>query len=185
MKTLAQQRKINTENVVTLTSSQLNELCNDSLGESVRNFRNSINVDIIELPLAAIEKQKWFSSKESKRMNNLEVRLNDLQSSLKTSYVSNNTFAENKADLTPNQSLSSNYTQANNFLIVSNFVNHLCKANFVNNFTQVRGFKTQRAIESQLKRNPTFLSRIQHLVGKYDTGFCIKYYYVIDKTPLQ
>lgn len=170
LKTITQQKQstdtLSNNNVLALTSSQLNELCNDSLSEAVRNFQQSTNVDILELPLAAIEKQKWWSSKDTiKRLNNFETRLNSLDATLKTSYVSKDTFEQNKAEPIPNPTGASNTIRPNHFLIVSHLVNQLSRSNLVN-FSQVRGFRTQRAIEAQLKRNPTFLSRIQHLFGR-------------------
>lgn len=33
---------------------------------------------------------------------------------------------------------------------------------------QIRGFKTQRAVDAQLKRNPTFSSRLNLLFGKIE-----------------
>lgn len=41
---------------------------------------------------------------------------------------------------------------------------------FIYRYTvQKRGFKTQRAIEAQLKRNPTFSSRLRDLFGMFHT----------------
>lgn len=44
---------------------------------------------------------------------------------------------------------------------------------------QTRGFRTHRAIEAQLKRNPTFSSRLREIFGNYLNEFYQEMIYTI------
>lgn len=59
----------------------------------------------------------------------------------------------------------------NQFLLISNLISQLSQS-----ATQIRGFKTQRNIESQLKRNPSFLSRFQQAIGKAVPSLLFNFY---------
>lgn len=133
----------------------------------LRNFQTTpINSAILEIPLNKMYIQKMaLSAQKISAMDHL----NRLENCLKTSYVSKNSFAENKAEpiIDAQQSLSPNRSHSSTVLLTLNSLGQLSHS-MLQNSIQIRGFKTQRNIESQLKRNPSFTSRIQQLFGKSD-----------------
>lgn len=148
-----------------LSQSEYDKLCKDSLDEVLRNFQasTSTNLSILELPLASITKN-WSKEHTERPTDNVLKHLDRLQQNIKTSYVSRNTFHENKTEPMVHDVPVVNRSSPNQFLLVSNLVNQLSQSTFRSS-TQIRGFKTQRNIESQLKRNPSFLSRFQQAIG--------------------
>lgn len=89
------------------------------------------------------------------------------------SYVSKNTFRENKAEPMPdarpivnniNYTIDINHSRI--LMLATNLVHQLSQQG---NSMQIRGFRTHRNIESQMKRNPTFASRIQQFFGLFTT----------------
>lgn len=158
------------------TQSEYDKLCTDSLNEVLRNFQasTSTNLSILELPLSSIITKDWTTAttKTKSATNSVTKRLNRLHQNIKTNYVSHNTFRENKSEpmqhdlpLMVNSGGGGVNSSPNRFLLVSNLINQLSKSTFRSS-TQIRGFKTQRTIESQLKRNPTFISRFQQVIGR-------------------
>lgn len=155
--------------------NEFERMCQESLCEALRNFQASTNTSILELPLASIVKQKPVRGQTRSAIKTLD-RLED---NIRMSYVSKSSFRENKAELmhdatnistastkaTTTAAASSIVNHPNTFLIASNLVRQLSQPIF-QNAMQIRGFKTQRNIESQLKRNPSFISRIQQSFGK-------------------
>lgn len=117
--------------LASLSCTELNKLCSDSLTESVRNFQSSPNVSILELPLKAIATQTW-SSKQWQRPSN---RIDSLEAKLKTSYISQASFRQNKAEpmcgpLHP-ATISAAAAGTNNFLQVAHLVGQLSRPQFV------------------------------------------------------
>lgn len=114
---------------------------------------------ILELPLSTITKRNW-SSNTNKR-NNFVKNLNQIQVKIKTSYVSCDTFEENKIEPIHdgNEPVFVSNNRKNNIFFVPQLMDQLNQSTF--KLMQIRGFKTHRNIRSQLKRNPTLLSRIQ------------------------
>lgn len=156
--------------------NEFERLCQESLCEALRNFQASTNTAILEVPLSSIVKQKPLRDQTRSAIKTLD-RLED---TIRKSYVSKSSFRENKAepmhDAThiSNKASTATATTAaaasivrhpNTFLLASNLVHQLSQPIF-RNAMQIRGFKTQRNIESQLKRNPSFMSRIQQNFGK-------------------
>lgn len=98
--------------------------------------------------------------------------LNRFENRLKMSYVSKNSFAENKAEPIHDARPSTSFTEfthnehPNTILFTMNSIHQLSQS-MLRNSIQIRGFKTQRNVESQLKRNPSFLSRIQQYLGNF------------------
>lgn len=113
---------------MTLTSVELNKLCNDSLNEAVKNFQSSINASILDLSLTTITNQKW-SSKRLRPVNNMENRLDSFQQSLKTSYISHDSFHQNKAEPMFRQNATTT-KPVNNFLFVTNLINQIGQPSF-------------------------------------------------------
>lgn len=131
----------------------------------LRNFQTTtINAAILEIPLNKLCMQKMaFSAPKLSAMDHLDR----LENCFKTTYVSKNSFAENKAEpiIDAQQSLSQTRNHTNHVLFTMNSVRQLSHS-MMQNSIQIRGFKTSRNIESQLKRNPTFLSRIQQFIQR-------------------
>lgn len=156
--------------------NEFERLCQESLCVALQNFQASKNTSMLELPLSSIVKQKPLTGLRTQTRRAIK-RLDRLEDHIRTSYVSKSSFQENKAepmhDARKSFSTSTNSVVAtasivshpNTFLIASNLVHQLSQPIF-RNAVQIRGFKTHRNIESQLKRNPTFMSRIQQSFGK-------------------
>lgn len=150
----------------TARNNDYEQLCQQSLCETLRNLQaTSINAAILEISLDKFVVQKMAPSARVHKASAMD-HLNRFENSLKTSYVSKNSFAENKAEpmLDVRQSIAAIANQPSTILMTMNSIHQLSHS-ILRNSTQIRGFKTQRNIESQLKRNPSFLSRIQHQLG--------------------
>lgn len=149
--------------------NEYDRLCQNSLNETLRNFQQSTNLDILELPLASINKQNWRTHPRMTQTNIVEKRLNRLHDAIKTTYVSKSSFRENKSESMSDstQIVDISITHPNKFLFISNTINQLNQF-MLRNSVQIRGFRTQRNIESQLKRNPPFLARFQQAFGECD-----------------
>lgn len=157
--------------------NEFERLCQESLCVALHNFQASTNTSILELPLSSIVKQKPLTGSRTHTRSAIKT-LDRLEDHIRTSYVSKSSFQENKAEPIHDgrKSFSSNTTNSvaattasivshpNTFLIASNLVHQLSQPIF-RNAMQIRGFKTHRNIESQLKRNPSFMSRIQQSFG--------------------
>lgn len=165
-----------------INQNEFDRLCQQSLYEAVRNFQASTNASILELPLAEIIKQKPVALKRTTQTKSAIRNLDKFENTIRMSYVSKNSFRENKGesmqDVTPTTShaqtrhATTSVSRPNHFLLASNIIQQLSQPIFQHTM-QIRGFKTQRNIESQLKRNPTFLTRIQKSFGKNDNIFSI------------
>ncbi|XP_031620472.1 ATP-dependent zinc metalloprotease YME1L isoform X2 [Contarinia nasturtii] len=162
-----------------INQNEFEQLCQQSLCEAVRNFQASPNTKILELPISVIMKQKPLALKHTTQTKSAIKNLTNFENTLRMSYVSKNSFRENKSepihDVTTEslaQARTTTTSLTNNFLLASNLMHHLSQP-ISNRTMQIRGFKTQRNIESQLKRNPTFLTRIQKSfdpLSKVDIG---------------
>lgn len=148
-------------------------LCQQSLYEAVRNFQTSTNASILEIPLESIVKQKSTSESSYTQTRSAIKRLERLENTIKMSYVSKNTFRENKAEPMPdarpivnniNNTIDINHSRI--LMLATNLVHQLSQPG---NSMQIRGFRTYRNIESQMKRNPTFATRIQQFFGLFGT----------------
>lgn len=153
--------------------NQYEILCQESFCEAVRNFQTSTNATILEIPLTSIMKQKPLATAAGSHTQTRSAikHLDRLENTIKTSYVSKDTFQENKAEPMPdarplNNNININISHPKIFLIATNLVHQLSQP-MVRSSMQTRGFRTHRNIESQLKRNPSFSSRIQQFFGKH------------------
>lgn len=149
----------------TARKNDYEQLCQQSLCETLRNSQTTpINAAILDIPL-----DKFIMSSSHVHKAIAIEHLNRFENRLKTSYVSKNSFAENKAEpiLDARQSIS-NITShhPSTILLTMNSIRQISHL-MLRNSIQIRGFKTQRNIESQLKRNPSFLSRIQQYLGSF------------------
>lgn len=146
-------------------------LCQQSLCEAVRNFQTSTNAAILEIPLASIIRQKSLTGSHTQTRNAIR-HLDRLENTIKMSYVSRNTFQENKDEPMPDARPLTNHTTSIDmshpriFLLATNLVHQLSQP-MLRSSMQIRGFKTHQNVEYQLKRNPSFSSRIQKFFGMY------------------
>lgn len=154
-------------------------MCQQSLCETLRNLQTtSINTAILEIPLDKfiVQRTTTPSSPVHKAASAIE-QLNRFEHCLKTSYVSKNSFAENKAEPMFDAQQSITDVTRNHpstaVLLTMHSLRQLSHS-MLRNSIQIRGFKTQRNVESQLKRNPSFLSRIQQYLGKTGLLFTSK-----------
>lgn len=149
---------------VTYTSS----LCLESLEESLRNFDNNELSELRKIDVRVLSTVAG-SYREPLRS------LTDLTSSRKVSHISAQSFEKNKNGC-PN---STNTTPT----IFINLHKRNTRFNFTDNFAgllarslqdnssrynvQLRGFKTDRSIHADLKRNPNMINRLRKSMGQY------------------
>lgn len=85
----------------------------------------------------------------------------------KVSYVSGSSFTENKRGFSTSQQSDINQLKTINFFIKPQrrFLRNFCSLTIHPNSAQVRYFKTDRSIKSELDRNPTLSTRIRKWIG--------------------
>lgn len=160
-------RKVNK----TTTKTEYERLCQESLCEALRNFQASTNTAILEIPVSTITKQKPLV-RSYPQTNSAIKCLDRLENTIKLSYVSRNSFAENKAEPMfhdRHEYAGNAMNHPNTVLLAANLIRQLSQPIFRNSI-QIRGFKTHRTIASQLKRNPSFVSRFQQFFGECMLG---------------
>lgn len=115
--------------LASMSSADLNKLCSDSLTEVMRNFQMSPNASILEVPLNAIVAQKW----PLKHWQRPSSRIDSLETKIKTSYISNASFQQNKAEPMwgPLNMTTLNVAQTNNFLQITHLIGQLSQPQFV------------------------------------------------------
>lgn len=140
-----------------LKPAQLHELCILSFNETLRNLKNSPQLAwLSSVPLETI-----ISKDNSTVIRNIQQLFKDRnrQSPWKIDYTSRDSFCENRGERNiPIAMLDQSSLSAN---VLRSFY----KRNKFGATIQVRGFRTHRAIEAQLKRNPTFSSRFRDFFG--------------------
>lgn len=147
------------------TKNDYERLCQESFCEAFRNFQASTNAAILDIPLSSITNLKPLARQRS-QTGSTEKCLHRLENTIKMSYVSRNSFAENKAEPMLDSHESVGISHPNTVVLAANLIRQLSQP-MMRDFIQIRGFRTQRNIESQLKRNPSFMSRFQQYFGKY------------------
>lgn len=166
----------------TARKNDYEQLCQQSLCETLRNLQaTSINTAILEIPLNKFLLLNTTPSAHVQKASAIE-HLNRFENCLKTSYVSKNSFAENKAEpmFDARQSITDITNHPSTVLLTMNPIRQLSHS-MLSNSIQIRGFKTQRNVESQLKRNPSFLSRIQQYLGDFH---CFEHFKLIKFTTM-
>lgn len=157
-KTLTQQPSSvvgNKNEEVTLSATDI-DLCKQSLCESLGRFAQSPQASILNLSIEQII-QKEHKVFLRKKYNSLVFDEKSAPWWCRNRYTSGVSFRENRGEnLTAPSETGTIVTVMQTFLN-SNRQRHLM---------QVRNFRTQRAFEAQLKRNPTFLQRIKEVFGK-------------------
>lgn len=115
--------------LASMSCVDLNKLCTDSLTEVMRNFQTSPNASILELSLNTIVAQKW----PLKHWQRPSSRIDSLETKIKTSYISNASFQQNKAEpmWCPLNTTTLNVAQTNNFLQITHLIGQLSQPQFV------------------------------------------------------
>ncbi|XP_034838551.1 ATP-dependent zinc metalloprotease YME1L isoform X2 [Maniola hyperantus] len=133
-------------------------ICLDSLEESLRHFdKNALaemrNIDVRSVVTLA------GSSRSAIR------QLPTPKSAKKVSYISTDSFEKNKNGWLESPSVTVDFGGKNTRLsFTDNFVGLLTRSIQQNKFNyniQVRGFKTERSIHADLKRNPNLINRLR------------------------
>lgn len=149
-------------------------MCYDSLLEAARNCDKSF--------LTTLNRSSLFETQ--------------LLSKYNTSYVSNNTFFENKHGF-PEYNLNNEKLSSTSLIIRRNAKFHipyvfykglsdgLRRENRFSFDIQIRGFKTDRNIKVELQRNPPLLSRIKSNLGMQGTDIDLKMPETLDANKMK
>ncbi|KAJ0170374.1 hypothetical protein K1T71_014302 [Dendrolimus kikuchii] len=132
-------------------------ICRESLEECLRNFDKDALTEMRKVDVRAVA----TCSGLAKRPLRL---LSDITSSRKVSYVSSDSFMKNKNGWeTPTVTVDLRGRDTR-FSLTDNFIGLLAKSVQSNSFNyniQVRGFKTERGVHADLKRNPNIINRLR------------------------
>lgn len=135
----------------------------------MHNFRASPNEKILEISASAIGSRDFAMRSKFDETSQVITQLNKLQRTVKANSlasIANCTSAVNDADLTTiKHSSAEQATSAANCAIVTNSILHQTFRTALHNSMQTRGFKTHRNIDSKLRRDPSFSSRLQDLMN--------------------
>ncbi|CAD0251388.1 unnamed protein product [Spodoptera exigua] len=128
-------------------------ICKESLEETIRNFDKNVLSEMRTLELRTLASKAYHP------------RLRELASSRKVSHVSADTFDKNKNGWSQLPTVTVHLSKKNTrFSFTDNFASLLARSLEGNTFqyaVQVRGFKTERAINADLKRNPNLINRLR------------------------
>ncbi|XP_049882608.1 ATP-dependent zinc metalloprotease YME1L isoform X2 [Pectinophora gossypiella] len=144
-------------------------LCNatlypESLEEALRNFDKN---DLLELRRSDVRSLSTVAGAHREPLRSLT----DLTSARKVSYISADSFEKNKNGWSPSAhpTLYVNMRRKNTrYRLSENFVGQLANSMAANQFScsvQVRGFKTERSVSADMKRNPNLMNRLRKLLG--------------------
>lgn len=135
-------------------------ICTESFYEALKNFDKNALLDLRSFDMRSLAP---FARSPS---------ISEIGSSKKVTHISAFTFEQNKngwAALAPTVTVD---LPGRNFSLSDNFVGLLSKSILDNTFKyniQVRGFKTERSVHADLKRNPNLLNRLRKFLGQYGT----------------
>lgn len=141
-------------------------ICNESLVESLKNFDKNVLMDMKRVDIRSLGPVIGPHG----QLRNVPT----LNSVKKVSYISENSFELNKNGVYWNSRQPSFTIDCRSgkpdFKITDNFISALTRNVLRNNFTyniQVRGFKTERSVVADLKRNPNLVNRLRKFLGQY------------------
>lgn len=138
-------------------------ICSESFEEAIRHLdRNSLD------EMRSIDVRSVISLPGNSR--SAVHQLPSLQSSKKVSYISSNSFENNKNGWIESPLATLDFGGKNRLTLTDNFVGLLSRSLRENRFQyniQVRGFKTERSIHADLKRNPNLINRLRKFLGQY------------------
>ncbi|XP_047513453.1 ATP-dependent zinc metalloprotease YME1L isoform X1 [Pieris napi] len=131
-------------------------ICHESFQEALKNFDKN-----------ALRDLRSYDARSSGPLTK-SLSIGKISSSKKVSHVSGFTFDQNKngwAALTPTVTVD---LSGRKFSVSDNFVGLLSRSILDTTFKyniQVRGFKTERNVHADLKRNPNLLNRLRKSLG--------------------
>ncbi|KAJ8704422.1 hypothetical protein PYW07_011610 [Mythimna separata] len=128
-------------------------VCQESLEEAIKNFDKNVFGDMKSIQLRALATKPGAPT------------LRDLASVRKVSYISSDSFETNKNGWSKLPTVTVDFTGRNTrFSLTDNFAGRLLGSPEHGPFKyaiQVRGFKTERGIHADLKRNPNLINRLR------------------------
>lgn len=124
-------------------------LCADSLHETVRNFGQNRSTISADFQLAIKDEEVLKGSFLLKRTKMVVRKPNPWQISYKSEW----SFNENRN-------------------MDRGIINSLVQNRSFPYSLQIRGFKTERSYEAEIKRNPTMSSRLKDVFSEYKLGVC-------------
>lgn len=135
-------------------------VCGNSQLEALRNFDTSVLTEMRKVDV------KRLCTSISPRSS---------LSTKKVSHVSTSSFQLNKNGFNWERKVQPTVTvdfrgKAPRFHLNDNFIGALSRGILANNFSydvQVRGFKTERSVRADLKRNPNIVNRLRKFLGQY------------------
>ncbi|OWR53429.1 hypothetical protein KGM_214561 [Danaus plexippus plexippus] len=133
-------------------------ICPESFDEALRHFDKNVLTEMRNIDLRYVTSLAGSSS-------NIMRNVAGLASSKKVSFVSTDSFEKNKNGWVATPTITVDLRHKNTKLsLTDNFVGLLSKSirdNCFNYNVQVRGFKTERGIHADLKRNPNLFNRLR------------------------
>ncbi|KAJ8707282.1 hypothetical protein PYW08_011416 [Mythimna loreyi] len=128
-------------------------VCQESLEEAIKNFDKNVFGEMKSIQLRTLATKHCGPS------------LRDLASVRKVSYISSDSFETNKNGWAKLPTVTVDFTGRNTrFSLTDNFAGRLLSSPEHSTFkyaVQVRGFKTERGIHADLKRNPNLINRLR------------------------
>lgn len=138
-------------------------ICPESLDEAVRHLDKNAVAEMCKIDVRSIASLAGTSKAVLRDIHNLN-------SVRKISHISSNSFEQNKngwSTPTVTVDLRNKHPKLS---FTDNFIGLLSKSIQENSFKyniQVRGFKTERGIHADLKRNPNLINRLRKFFGQY------------------
>ncbi|XP_045508266.1 ATP-dependent zinc metalloprotease YME1L isoform X2 [Colias croceus] len=137
-------------------------ICQESFQEALRNFDKNVLDNMRNIDARSVASFPRFKSPLQDIIS--------VGSAKKVSHISASSFEQNKngwLDLTPTVTVDLRGKNTK-FSVSENFVGLLTRSVQKNSFkytVQVRGFKTERSVHADLKRNPNLLNRLRKSLG--------------------
>ncbi|XP_048487044.1 ATP-dependent zinc metalloprotease YME1L isoform X2 [Plutella xylostella] len=128
-------------------------ICQESLSECLRNFEKDVLKEMRQVDLRAVTLSR--------------ARPSGLTSAKKVSFISEDSFEKNKNGWSSTPTVTVDVRRGH-FNVTENFVGLLASSLRQNSFkfnVQVRGFKTERGVDADLKRNPNLINRLRKSLG--------------------
>ncbi|CAG9573608.1 unnamed protein product [Danaus chrysippus] len=137
-------------------------ICPESFDEALRHFDKNVLTEMRNIDLRYVTSIAGSS-------RNILRNIAGVASSKKVSFVSTDSFEKNKNGWVTTPTITVDLRHKNTKLsLTDNFVGLLTKSirdNCFNYNVQVRGFKTERGIHADLKRNPNIFNRLRKSFG--------------------
>lgn len=139
-------------------------ICSDSFDEALRHFDKNVLAEMCKIDVRSAVSIAGASKAGFRDLPNLK-------SARKVSHISQSSFEKNKNGWLQAPMVTVDFRGNNaKFTFTDNFVGSLFRSLHNNSFNyniQVRGFKTERGIHADLKRNPNLINRLRKFFGQY------------------